>query len=57
MEKTYISYKDDDNKIIKGYFEIIKETESKVEVKTDNNIITIPFHRILKIKRKLKGGN
>ena len=55
--RKYISYMDDDNKtVIKGFFEVIEETDSYVKFKTGSNIIKIPFNRVLKIKQQLKGG-
>lgn len=49
---TFISYLDDDNQKKDVWCEILEETTSYVTFKYNNEIITIPFHRILKIKRK-----
>lgn len=53
MIRKYLSYKDDDENetIVKGFFEILEETSNYVKIKTNSNkILKIPYHRILKIK-------
>ena len=57
----FISYLDDDNKKKDCWVEILEETASYVVFKYNNETITIPYHRILKIKKKqnsieMKGG-
>ena len=57
--KIYISYKDEDDKLIKGFFELLNANDRFVILKSNQNILWIPIHRVLKIKFKenLKGGN
>lgn len=53
MVKKYLSYKDDNEEgtIVKGFFEILEETENWIKVKTNSGkILKIPQHRVLKIK-------
>lgn len=54
MEKAFISYLNDDNQTINGYFEITDINGFMIKFKSDNNLITIPLARVLKIKEKLK---
>ncbi len=55
--KNFISYKDDNNKVIRGHFEIIKEADCFLRFQSGKNQITIPWNRILKYKKVLKGGD
>lgn len=57
--KKYISYKDDNDETVSGYFEIIEESLNYLKFKTGTNRITIPWNRILKFKEssnEMKGG-
>lgn len=54
-KKVFVSY-DDNGKEVKGYFELIKKTNNFIEIKSGENSIIIPYHKINKIKEKLKGG-
>ena len=49
---AWISYLDERDIIREGYFELIHVDSSFVKFKTNNNLITIPTIRILKIKEK-----
>ena len=53
--KAYISY-EENGKTIEGMFELVEQTNNYVKIKSNQNIITIPYHKINKIKTKLKGG-
>jgi hypothetical protein len=60
--RKYVEYKNRNEfgeiKIIKGIFEIIKETDNFIKIKTNKgNILTIPFHNIEKIKERENGFN
>lgn len=52
---VFISYLDDDGMKKDIWCEILEETEQYVSFKYNNEIITIPYHRILKIKKKEEG--
>ena len=50
-KKVFVSYKDDNEDDVNGYFELIEETKEYIKIKSENNIITLPYHRIKKIKQ------
>lgn len=50
-KNVFISYLDDDNKKKDIWCEIIEETPNYVTFRYNNDIVTIPYHRILKIKK------
>lgn len=52
--KKFVSYKNDDDQVVSGYFLVIEESNSFIKIKTHNNIVTLPYHRIIKIKEDLK---
>jgi len=55
MEKVFISYKEDNDEIVSGYFEIIDFNDNGFLVfKTSKNILRIPVERVLKIKEEMK---
>lgn len=47
----FISYLDDDGKKKDCWVEILEETSQYVVFRYNNEQITIPYHRILKIKK------
>jgi hypothetical protein len=53
MKKVFISFRDEKNIVVDGYFELIEQTNSYVKIKSNDNIITIPYHRVNKIKEKV----
>lgn len=50
-KKTFVSFKDEFDKVVSGYFELISLTDSLLTIATDKNILTIPVSRVLKIKQ------
>jgi sporulation protein YlmC with PRC-barrel domain len=56
MKKVFISFRDEKNIVVDGYFELIEQTDSYVKIKSNDNIITIPYHKINKIKEKIVKG-
>ncbi len=50
ISKKFISYKDDNDEVVNGYFEIIQETGNYLKFLSGRNRITIPWNRILKFK-------
>ena len=50
--KVYVCYLDDNDNQVEGYFELIEEKDNYVKIKSGKNIITLPYHRIKKIKEK-----
>jgi len=49
LDRDYIKGKDID---VAGFFELIKEGKNFILIKSEKNLIRIPYHRII----KLKGG-
>ena len=49
-KNTFIAYLDDDDRKKEVWCEILEQTTSYITFKYRNEILTIPFHRILKIK-------
>ena len=56
-ERVFISYLDETNKVINGYCDLIKISDSVIKIATDKNLITIPLVRVLKIKQEKGGQN
>lgn len=60
-DKIWICFLNDDNSKVEGYFIKLSETSSyiKIEDLSGRNRLTIPFHRVLKVKEniELKGGS
>jgi sporulation protein YlmC with PRC-barrel domain len=53
--KIWICFLNDDYQKIDGFFLLVEETLSYVKIRAEgsNTIVTIPYHRILKIKEKI----
>lgn len=56
-KEIWISYLDDNNKNVYGFVILIEQTSTYVKIKTNRNILTIPYHRILKIKEAIDGSD
>jgi hypothetical protein len=52
-KKVFLSYLDDDDKVISGYVTLL-ECDGLVIFETNQNRISIPANRVLKIKEKLE---
>lgn len=48
--RAFISYLNDDNQTREGFVEIIEQATNYLKFKTGNNIITISYNRLLKLK-------
>lgn len=53
IKRVYLSYRDDDERVVNGYFDIISETDYEVKFKTKASIVTISKSRLLKMKESL----
>jgi len=51
-KEQFLSYLNDDDQTISGYFEIIEINQAYVKIRTQGNIVLLPMQRILKIKMK-----
>ena len=52
-KEVFISYLNDDNNVVSAYVEIL-QMNGFVKFKTNQNIISIPQSRVLKIKEKIE---
>lgn len=53
-QKAFISYKDDDDKIVRGYF-ILKEINSNyIIIISGKNEMLIPYGRVIKVKKEVE---
>lgn len=50
MRQVWISFLDENDIKREGYFILIEEGSNYVKIETNQNILTIPYARILKIK-------
>lgn len=50
VRRVFISFKNDDEVIQNTYCELLEENINYVKIQIGQNVITLPFHRILKIK-------
>lgn len=50
MKKIWLAYLDDNGKRVTGYFKCSAETMNYIKIQSGENTLTIPYHRILKIK-------
>jgi uncharacterized protein (UPF0248 family) len=48
--RVFISFLNDDDSKQETYCELIEESTNYIKVKIGLNVLTIPFHRILKVK-------
>jgi sporulation protein YlmC with PRC-barrel domain len=53
-KEIWISYIDDLGQVVSGFFILIEENLSFVKIKSGSNILTIPFHKINKIKEAIE---
>jgi len=56
-KKDFISYKDDDDSQKDVWVDILEETLNYISFRYNNEQLTIPWHRILKVKRKRGDSN
>ena len=54
--EIWISFINDDGSERSGFFELIEQTINYVKIKSGSNILTIPYHRINKIKERVNNG-
>lgn len=56
-EKVFISYQDEHNNKVEGYFFLIEQTKNYIKIQSSKNELIIPYHKVNKVKgRELKGG-
>jgi len=55
MTQMFVSYKDENDKIISGFFDVISLNENGFLVfNTSRNRVRIPLERVLKIKEDIR---
>ena len=52
-KEVWISYVDDTLQEVKGFFILIEQNSNYVKIKSGSNILTIPYHRVNKIKERI----
>ena len=50
VKKEFVSYKDDNDVAVSGYFEIVREADNFLKFRSGKNELTFPWNRILKFK-------
>lgn len=55
--KSFIAFLDDDNKKREDWVIIVEKNNSFVVFKYQGKVVTIPWHRILKLKEEEKDGS
>jgi hypothetical protein len=53
----FISFYNDKNRLVEGYFEVLEENTSFIKFKTNRNILTLPWNKINKTKAKIEVEN
>lgn len=53
----FIAFLDENNKVVTGIFEIIEFHNNHLTFASNENQLDIPYYRILKVKKNLKGGH
>ena len=51
-KEVWISYLDDSGIEVKGFFILIEQNSNFIKIKSGSNILTIPYHRVNKIKER-----
>ncbi len=49
-KKVFVSFINDDGRLREGYFDLVEQTENYIKIKSGSNIITIPYHKLNKMK-------
>ena len=51
-KEVWISYTDDNGLEVKGFFKLIEQNLNFIKIQSGCNILTIPYHRVNKIKER-----
>ena len=52
-KKAFVSFLDDNDKVISGFFDIVEFNSNYVKLRSGRNIITLSWLRIKKIKQEV----
>jgi len=55
-KEIWISYIDDSGLEVKGFFVLVEQTLNFIKIKSGSNILTIPYHKVNKIKERAENG-
>ena len=56
LGEVWISYIDDTEIKVNGFFILIEQNANYVKIQSGSNILIIPWHRINKLKQKMDSG-
>lgn len=56
VKEVWISYKDDNDSIVSGFVILHELTATSIRFETNRSIITLPIHRLLKLKERKEYG-
>ena len=51
-KEIWISFLNDDGILVNGFFTLVEQTVNYVKILSGSNILTIPYHKINKMKEK-----
>lgn len=51
-EKVFVSFYEENDHMVAGYFELVEKTPNYIVIRSLNNLLTIPYHRLIKLKEK-----
>lgn len=54
LKVIWASFKDDTGEEVKGFFKLLEETTNYVKLISGKNILTIPYHRLIKMKELIE---
>ena len=55
-DRVFVSFLNDDNQKIEGFFILVEQRDNYIKIRTGDNILTLPYCRILKIKEAVQDG-
>ena len=56
IKRVWVSYIDDSGAEVNGYFILLEQNENFIKIKSGINILTIPYHRLNKMKERENGN-
>jgi hypothetical protein len=56
VRRVFVCFLNDDDKEVQGFFYLMDQTPNYISIKSGNNLITIPYHRLKKMKEVLSDG-
>lgn len=56
LRTVWASFMDDNGQQVDGFFKLVEQAQNYVKLLSGKNILTIPYHKINKIKETLSNG-